>query len=324
MPGAVFISTTSFGRYETGPLDALKRSALQPVLNPLGRTLKPEEISHYAGQCVGIIAGTEPYSQATFARLPHLKVISRCGVGMDGIDLAAAAQRGIAVVSTPDGPTSAVAELTVGLLVNLIRQVDAAHVRLTRGVWEKSMGFLVSELTIGLFGFGRIGKRVAAILRAFEATVIGCDLNPDRAWAAKHGVGLKTWEELLKASDVLSLHVPYGLELHHVIGARELAMMKSGSYLINTSRGGLIDEEALYQALTSGRLRGAALDTFEQEPYTGPLRELDNVILTPHIGSYARAARVQMERQAVENLLDALQRLKVLDGPVEAVEVDGG
>ena len=183
------------------------------------------------------------------------------------------------------------------------------------------MGSLVSELTIGILGLGRIGKRVATILRAFEATVIACDVQPDRAWAAGQGVAFKTREALLKESDVLCLHVPYVPALHHLIGRREFAMMKSGSYLINTSRGGLVDEEELYRALQSGHLAGAALDTFEREPYTGPLRELDNVILTPHMGSYARAARTQMERQAVEYLVDELKRLKVLGGPVKTLEV---
>lgn len=322
MPVKILIGTTSFGRYEPQALELLTRKEIEPILNPLGRTLRDEEILCYASGCAGIIAGTERYTRETFEKLADLRVISRCGAGMDGIDLAAAQQRGIAVVSTPDGPTQAVAELTVGLLLNLIRHMGQAHAQLKRGVWEKPMGVLVSELTIGILGLGRIGKRVAAILRAFDATVIGCDLHPDYDWAAAHGVALKTREELLKESDVVCLHVPYGPELHHMIGTRELAMMRPGSYLINTSRGGLIDEEALYQALTSDHLGGAALDTFEQEPYTGPLRELEHVILTPHIGSYARAARMQMERQAVENLLDELQRLNVLDGPRRVVEVD--
>jgi D-3-phosphoglycerate dehydrogenase len=162
------------------------------------------------------------------------------------------------------------------------------------------------ELTIGIIGLGRIGKRVGTLLKGFNASVLGYDVQPDREWAAAQGVQLVGREQILKESDVLSLHIPYEKRLHHLIGRKELELMKSQSYLVNTSRGGLVDEEALYLALRSGRLAGAAIDTFEQEPYEGLLRELENVILTPHIGSYARAGRIKMERESVENILAKL------------------
>lgn len=309
----VFISTTSFGRYDPEPVTLLRQDGIDPVLNQTGRTLTPEEVLRYAEGCIGIIAGTESYNRDVLVKFPHLKVISRCGAGLDTIDLEAARQLGIAVASTPYGPTQAVAELTVALILNLIRHVESSSARLKGGVWEKQMGFLISELKIGIMGLGKIGKQVATILMAFDATVIGHDINPDYAWAAVNHVSMRSRENLVKESDVLCLHLPYEKDLYHMIGKDELAMMKSGSYLINTSRGGLIDEEALYLALQSHHLKGAALDTFEKEPCGGPLRELDTVILTPHIGSYARAGRVKMERQSAENMINELKRLTLLN-----------
>lgn len=313
MPVKVLISTTLFGQYDPGPLEELRRVGLEPILNPLGRTLRNGEVLQYADGCPGIIAGTEKYSAEVLSKLSDLKVISRCGAGLDGIDLEAAKELGVTVAFTPYGPTQAVAELTVGLILNLIRHVQVSNAQMKEGVWQKQMGFLVSELTTGIMGLGKIGKRVATLLKAFDATVIGSDIKPDREWAAAHAVTLRNPMEILRESDILCVHLPYEKDLHHMIGRNELAMMKRGSYLVNTSRGGLIDEDALYQGLKSGHLSGAALDTFEREPYAGALRELDNVILTPHIGSYARAGRIRMEREAVENLIIELRRLKLLE-----------
>jgi D-3-phosphoglycerate dehydrogenase len=302
----VFIATTSFGEHDPAPLEILKQRRLEPLRNPLRRSLKENEILEFARGCAGIIAGTERYDREVLCELRDLKIISRCGVGLDTIDLQAAMDLGIAVASTPYGPTEAVAELTVGLILNLIRRVENSSVALKRGCWEKHMGFLMRELTIGIIGLGRIGRRVAALLKGFNASVLGDDIQPDREWAAAQGVRLVDRGEVLKKSDVVSLHVPYEQRLHHLIGPREIEMMKPNSYLINTSRGGLVEEGALCAALKAGRLAGAAIDTFEQEPYGGPLRALDNVILTPHIGSYARAGRIKMERESVENILAKL------------------
>lgn len=308
----ILIATTSFGEYSTAPLELLKVSGIDVKRNHLGRTLTAEEAVELGDGCIGIIAGTERYTREALSKFAHLKVISRCGAGLDTIDLDAVRQMGIAVESTPYGPTQAVAELTVGLILNLIRHVSLLSARLKQGIWEKQMGFLVGEMKIGILGLGRIGRRLAELLRAFDAAVVGCDIKPDHKWAADNSVTITDRENVIRSSDVLCLHLPYEKGLHHLIGKSELAMMKLGSYLVNPSRGGLVDEDALYHSLKSGHLRGAALDTFEREPYRGPLRELDNVILTPHIGSYGKAGRVNMERESVDNLISALRRMNLL------------
>ena len=302
----VLIATSTFGALDAQPLERLRRAGITVRTNALGRTLRSEELIAQAQGCAGIIAGTERYDRTVLEHLPQLRVISRVGSGVDGIDHEAARARGIVVASTPDAVSPAVAELTVGLLLDLIRAISASSTQVRRGRWEKRMGRLVGELTIGLVGLGRIGQRVAVLLGGFGARLIGCDTRPDPAWAKEHGLVLKDRDALLASCDVVSLHVPYEPSLHHTIGARELGFMPRGSFLINTSRGGLVDEAALAQALASGHLAGAALDTFEQEPYEGPLRGMDQAILTPHIGSYARQARLEMERQAVDHLLAAL------------------
>lgn len=308
----VFVSTSSFCEYNGQPVEALKKVGLEPVLNSLRRTLKTDEILAYANDCVGIIAGTENYGQELLSRLPRLRVISRCGAGLDSIDVEAAKEAGITVVNTPYGPTQAVAELTVALILNLIRHVESSSTNLKRGAWTKQMGFLISEVKIGILGLGKVGKRVTELLRAFDANVMGCDNAPNYGWAKSNSVSIESHELLIKESDVFSLHLPYQKELNPLLGEKQLALMKPGSYLINTSRGRLIDEKALYLALKAGHLGGAAIDVFEREPYDGPLRELDNVILTPHIGSYARAGRIRMEQESVENLITEFQRLKLL------------
>jgi len=308
-PMEILIATSSFGKHSAEPLDLLKSNGLDIKTNPLERPLTEEEVVRLAGGCVGIIAGTEPYSESNLSRLPQLKTISRCGVGLDGIDLDTTRKMGISVTYTPEAPTQAVAELTLGLILGLVRHIGSSNVQIKKGAWKKQMGRLLEELCIGVIGLGRIGRRVAGLLRGLDVRVIGCDIQPDHSWAHRNGVGIVGKEEVLRESDVLCLHLPYSKEAHHLIGENEMKIMKAGSFLVNASRGGLVDEDALYYALKSGQLAGAALDTFEREPYEGPLRELENVILTPHIGSYARAGRIKMEIEAAQNLLRELARL---------------
>jgi D-3-phosphoglycerate dehydrogenase / 2-oxoglutarate reductase len=308
----ILITTSSFGATDSTAGDLLSSAGHQIVKNPLARTLTEEEITRLLGKekPIGIIAGLEPLTASVLKdAAPHLKVISRCGTGLDNVDTAAAEKLGIAVLNTPAAPAEAVAELTVGLIFALIRNLTHHDHVVRAGFWSKKMGVLLSEITLGIIGLGRVGKRVASVIQPFGARVLACETTPDHEWIAAHGVSLVTLSELLGASDIVSLHLPYATgELHYLMNADRLKSMKRGSSLINTSRGALIDEEALCAALRDEHLAGAAIDVFEHEPYHGPLTKFTNVILSPHAGSYARATRNRMELEAAQNLLGALAK----------------
>jgi D-3-phosphoglycerate dehydrogenase len=297
----IFISTSSFAEYDKEPLKLLKDGGYAIQLNPYKRQLTKDEcLTHYK-DIVGLIAGTEPLTTEVLKSAKNLKVISRCGTGMDNVDQEAAKQLGIKVFNTPDGPTLAVAELALGLMLTLLRYVPRMDRDIRAGKWQKRMGNLVQGKTVGIIGFGRIGQRVGELVQALGAQVVYCDPAVN-----KTGYKKLSLEELLSQADIVSLHLSGGGKGAPLLGDKELRRMKQGGWLLNCARGGLVDEEALSQALQEGRLAGAALDVFTQEPYTGPLSKLDNVILTPHIGSYAVESRVQMEIDAVKNLIKGL------------------
>jgi len=269
--------------------------------------LQNNEVLELCKDSCGIIAGTEKLDADTLEYLARsadarnsLKVISRCGTGLDNVDLDAAKLLGINVFNTPDAPTLAVAELTVGLMLDLMRKVSQMDRAIRHGQWGKKMGNLLKGKTVGIIGFGRIGRKVAALLQAFECSLRYYDINEQESGASVQRTGLMN---LLETSDIVSVHVS---SKKRIIGQHELRIMKKGSWLVNASRGGVVDEHALHEALSSGHLAGAALDVFESEPYTGPLTTLEQVILTPHIGSYAKESRIAMEQEAVENLLKGL------------------
>lgn len=307
----IITTTSSFGKSDRAPLDILVESGLEITVNPWGKTLNEEEISEFfhREKPVGMIAGLEPLNREILSDASsHLKVISRCGTGLDNVDLEAAQALGITVCNTPEAPAEAVAELTIGFIFDLLRNITFHNQAVRAGFWTKRMGRLLSETTVGIMGLGRIGKRVAGFLEKLGTTVYACDSDPDQAWLAAHQVTLVSAEEILPACDLISLHLPYASgELFHFINSDRIKKMKRGSFLVNTSRGGLVDDVALADALTSGHLAGAAIDTFEQEPYKGILHQHGNIILSPHTGSYAKATRVRMEMEAAQNLVHALQ-----------------
>ena len=295
----VFISTTSFGKTDPTPLEMLKSAGLEVSLNPYGRKLSREEVMELAANSEGLIAGTELLDAEVLGKLRNLKVISRCGVGMDNIDMEATKRQGIKVFNTPS-PAVAVAELSVGLMLALLRHIPHSDRDIHTGKWQKRMGNLLQGKKVGIIGLGRIGQKVAELVLGLGAQVIYCDPVVNKA-----GYTRMSLDELLSQSDIVSLHVSGG-EDKPLLGYKELRSMKKGSWLINCARGGVVDEAALYQVLQEGWLSGAAVDVFAQEPYAGPLAKLENVILTPHIGSYAIESRVEMEIQAAKNLIEGL------------------
>jgi len=300
----VFISTSSFAEYDALPLKLLSDAGMDVQLNPYGRKLTPDECLSLYKDIDGLIAGTEALTAEILKSARNLKVISRCGVGMDNIDLEIARQHGIKVFNTPDSPTVAVAELTVGLMLALLRHVPRGDRDIRGGKWQKRMGNLLRGKKVGIIGLGRIGQKVAELVVGLGAQVVYCDPAVNRTDYTP-----MTLDKLLSQSDIVSLHLSGGAKDAPLLGDRELRSMKQGSWLINCARGGVVDEEALCQVLQQGWLSGAALDVFEQEPYAGPLAKLDNVILTPHIGSYAIESRVDMEVQAARNLIEGFKNV---------------
>jgi len=293
----VVITTTSFAEYDPTPLDLL--SMYSVVMNPHRRKLKPEEVVELASDASGLVAGTETLDGPVLEKLTCLKVISRVGTGTDNIDRAAAEQLGIRIFNTPDAPTLAVSELTVALILNLLRKVSLMDRRLRGGIWDKQMGSTLQGKKVGIIGLGRIGKKVAQILNSF-----GCHVSfADPCVSDCPECTCSTLEELLVSSDIVSIHAS---AKERLLSSAALRTMKKGVYIVNMARSGAVDYPALYEMLKDGHIAGAALDVFPEEPYEGPLRELDNVILTPHVGSYARECRIEMEVMAVKNLISGL------------------
>jgi len=303
----VFVSTSSFGKVDPKPLRLLTESGVAVRTNPFGRTLTEDEAAEFLKDVDGVIAGTEPLTRRVLAGATRLKAISRCGTGVDNVDLDAAAELGIAVRATQASHVAAVAELTVGAMIALLRQIPQNDRAVRRGVWEKRLGGLLQGRTVGVVGLGKVGKAVVRLLRPFDVKVLAYDTVPDWEFAADHGVRYTELDELLQAAEIVTLHLPYRPELRHLLDRGRLFAMRPGAYLINTSRGGLVDEEALCEALHGGRLAGAFIDTFENEPYRGPLLEAPGAILSPHAGAYARESRLSMEIEAVQNLLELLR-----------------
>ena len=304
----ILISTSTFNLDNFSELSAITNSGIKVKLNPFNARLTEDQAIDLLGQnSIGLIAGLEPLNQKVLQSANELKVIARVGTGLDNIDLAAAKKLGIKVLNTPDAPTSAVAELTLGHILGLLRNIARTDRQIRDNKWQGQMGSLLETKTVGVIGFGRIGRKVSRLVSAFGAKVIVHD--PFIRAEDFENCSLK---ELCTQSDVLTLHVPYSDKTHHIISSELIQAMKPGSFVVNVSRGGLVDEVSLLRALESGHLAGAALDCFEQEPYFGPLSKLENVQMTAHMGTYARETRDLMEREASQLMVKALQEMNLL------------
>jgi D-3-phosphoglycerate dehydrogenase / 2-oxoglutarate reductase len=306
-PRIVAISTSSFGKESPAPLQRLLAAGFEVRPNPHARTLAGDEIKEHLAGVMGLVAGTEKLTGDVLRALPELKVISRVGTGIDNVDVTAARALGIAVHNTPDAHVDAVAELTMAGLLSVLRGVVASDASIRGGGFDKPMGRLLRGKTVGLVGFGKVARALARLLAPWGTTLLATDVHREDAAATAVGARYVELDELLGTADVLSLHLPYTKDAHHIIGAAQLARCKPDAIVVNTARGGLIDEAALASWLEGHPKAGAYLDCFEKEPYAGgPLTRLKNVVLTSHVGSYAREARVRMETEAVDNLLKVL------------------
>jgi len=306
----IVISTSSFDVDHNPGIDRLRTAGLSITTNPFGRKLTEAEIGDLLDDSVvGLLAGVEPLTAGVIAAAKGLRVISRCGVGLDNVDQAAAAERDIVVMSTPDAPVDAVVEMTMGLMLAVLRRIPEADRQVRAAGWPRFKGRLLKAQTVGIVGLGRIGRKVAAMCSSFGARVVAHDPAAAPSGPDIEPVGMQT---LLSQSDLVSLHLPHDGTTHHLINSESLVMMKPGAILINTARGGLVDEGALLAALEGGRLSGAGLDVFESEPYSGALCSLPQVVLTPHLASSAVESRREMEREAAGNLYIGLRSAGVI------------
>jgi len=305
----ILVTPTTFGKANPDIRSYLEQQVEEVIYNTSGQPYTSEELSVLIADVDGYIAGLDLIDRAVFDRANKLRVISRYGVGCDNVDLEIAKERGIVVTNTPGANAVSVAELTIGLLLSLARMIPSAVNATKAGEWPRLPGVTLKGKVIGLFGFGSIGKQVAQRLAGFECTILAYDPVPDISFAESFGVKFVSLEELVSESDFLSLHLPFLPETHGMIGADILDKMKQGSFLINTARGELVDEEALQDALESGKLRGTALDVFCDQPPAKkhPLLSLPQVIATPHMGSHTDDAMNAMGWMAVKDCLSVLQ-----------------
>ena len=299
----VYVALQQFCEHDISPRSLLEDAGWEVRENRLGRRPTRDDLLVTLQEADAVVAGVEPYDAGLLAGLPRLRCISRCGTGTDAIDLPAATARGIAVLTTPDEVVEPVAQLTLAMILSLARQLPRYLAAARERRWSKHTGVLLREWVIGLIGYGRIGQMVEQYLRPFGPRVLIAD--PARRGAVlPAGVEWCELDTLLGACDLVSVHASRDPSAGPLIGRAELARMRPGSFLVNTARGHLVDEQALAEALEAGRLAGAALDVFAIEPYGGPLMAFPQVICTPHIATLTNASRAAMEQRCAQNVVD--------------------
>ncbi len=288
-------------------VEYLKSFNAELVFNPEARPLTGSELKTLLHDCDGYIAGVDKIDAEALSDCPNLKVISRYGVGVDAVDLAAATEKGIKVTNTPGANSEAVGELAFTMLLALARHIPELNTRTRAGEWVRSIGMELSGKTLAILGLGAIGKIVARCAAGFNMNVIAYDPFINEAYCAEHGIKVVTLDEAFEQADAISLHLPLLPTTAHMINGEAFAKMKQGVLLINASRGGIIDEDAAYEALKSGKLAGLGLDAFEVEPpKDSRLFEFPNVIATPHTGAHTQEAMDKMAKMSIDNLFAVL------------------
>jgi len=318
----VLITTVPFGEKDKTPIRLLESNDITYVINPLNKKLTETELESLVSDFDVIIAGTEQITEKVMNKAKNLKMISRVGIGLDSVDLLTAKKKGISVSYTPDAPAPAVAELTIGMMLTLLRSVHVSNSQMHAGQWHRFFGRRLSNVTIGVIGVGRIGKGVIKHLQGFGGPrILTNDINPDQQFIDKYGLEWEEKEYIYKHADIVSLHLPLTSKTKDMVRKRHLLSMKRDAIVINTSRGGIINEKDLYDVMQSDHLSGAAIDVFDEEPYDGPLKEIERCLLTAHMGSMSIDCRTRMEIEATEEVVRFLTGKK-LEGKVPEDEYE--
>lgn len=304
----VLVATRSFGSTSPKPWDVLTEAGVEVTKADMNIEMTEARLMELLSDVDGAIIGVVPMTAGVLQSAPRLKVVSMHGVGVDHVDLAAAAKLGIVIANCPGTNDQAVADLTLGLMITIARNIPQVDRQLRQGGWGRHSGNELWNKTLGLIGMGRIGRGVAKRALGFDMQVLVYDPYIRQEQIDLPGVRLTSLEEVIKEADFLSLHAVLNDETRKLMNFDRFQMMKRSAYLVNTARGGLIDEQALHQALTTGLIAGAALDVYVDEPPVGsPLLELENVVLTPHIGAHTKEAIERMGVIAAKNVIQTLQ-----------------
>ncbi len=303
---AVVVTYPGFDESDERTAGVLRAEGLEVRYRPRLAERSPADVIAMMANAVAGVVSTDPFDRTVFAACPTLRVLARVGVGVDTIDLDAATEAGVSVTTTPGINTNTVADHTLALMLASVRRIVENHLSLKAGAWDRGGARTGTELagsTVGIVGLGAIGQAVAKRLAGFEVDILGYDVQT----AAAPGVRAVELDELLRESDLVTLHVPLLSSTRGMIGARELSLMRPGAILVNVSRGGIVDEEALLDALHGGQLGAAALDVFSREPpSSSPLLELPQVVATPHIGGISLSTQQAALEMAIGSVLDVL------------------
>lgn len=312
MPGKVLITSRSFGQVSDEPLNILKANGIEYHFNDQPGLVDEERFLEIIGQYDGLIIGADPFTARIMYKAGNLKIICKHGVGLDNIDLEAAKERRIVVTNVPATNSDAVADLAFGLMLDVARKISITSAQVKNGQWGRVIGTDVCNKVLGIIGFGAIGRRVARRAFGFDMDVLVYDPFLKDVPQALSWVKQVEFDDILRRCDFLTVHVPLAPATRHLIDAAAMAKMKQGSFVINTARGGIVDEKALYDALKSGHLGGAGLDVVEHEPPVGnPLLELDNVTIVSHIASYSREALSKVSIVCANNIVKMFNRQPV-------------
>lgn len=295
----------SFKKYAGKIKDPLTNNGCSVVFEFFDTPPPKEKLIRLAGDATIYVSGSnEKVDREIIESASHLQVVMRFGAGYNNVDLFSARKENIYVTNVPGQNADSVAELTVGLILTLARKISLLHQHMREGCWNLIVGEEIKGKTLGVIGLGSIGRCVVEKIQGFKMRIVGCDVNWDSIFSEKWGVKQVSLENLLKVSNYITVHVPLNKKTRNLISYKEFSLMRKGVYLINTSRGGVVNEDALIEALESKRIGGAALDVFSAEPLTrSKLQKLDNVVLTPHIGGSTKEAIERVTRITVENIL---------------------
>jgi len=300
----ILITTLPFARFDKSPINLMKNNNIKYYWNPKNKKFSRKQLLKIIHKFDGIICGTDRVDKFFLKKAKKLKIISRTGVGLNNLDLKLLRSRKIKVTYTPESPTQTVAEYVIGLMISLSRNIHKSRQDLAKGKWLKTQGKNLNESKIGIVGFGRIGSELTRLLKVFNCKdILVNDTNINNQNLKKHSIKKATKNEIFKNCNLITFHLPLTKKTKNLVTKKEINLMRNDTILINTSRGGIINENHLYTALKNKKIHSAALDVFSKEPYSGPLKKLDNCHCTTHMASMSISCRNKMEIESTKEIV---------------------